>query len=228
MIVALLRTVILYLIVVLSLRFMGKRQIGELEPSELVATILLSELAAIPMQDLGIPLLQGIIPILALLCIELLFSVGTLKSFKFRTLMCGKPSIVIHEGKILESQLRKNRLTLDELLAELRILNITDLSTIQYAILENNGKISTVLYPSHRPATTESLGQTAPETGGLPYVVINDGRIMQDNPRVQALKKEWIEAELKKHGLSNVRDVFLMLVDERNAVYFIAREGKTS
>jgi uncharacterized membrane protein YcaP (DUF421 family) len=152
MAVALLRTVILYIVIIIAVRLMGKRQIGELEPSELVVTILMSELAAAPMQDLGTPLLYGVIPIVTLMCLTLFMSAGMLKSLKFRSLMCGRPSILMENGRILQKELRKNRFTADELVEELRGQNITDLSTVQYAILETNGKLSTILYPEDQPS----------------------------------------------------------------------------
>ena len=141
MFTTLVRTVILYLIIIAGIRLMGKRQVGELEPSELVLSLLIADLASVPMQDQGIPLLAGIIPILTLLSLAMIFSVATMKSITLRAILCGRPSVVIRSGKFDQEEMRRNRLTVDELLEELRIQGYTDLSLIKYAILETNGQL---------------------------------------------------------------------------------------
>ncbi len=208
------------------MRLMGKRQIGELEPSELVVTILMSELAAVPMQDQGTPLLYGIIPIATLLCMSLLMSAATVKSLRLRTLMCGKPSLLIENGRVLQNELRKNRLTNDELIEELRGKNITDLSTVQYAILETNGTLSTVLYPEHQAATKKDVGANE-ASKGLPVILINDGNFLEHNRKLLGLTSRWVEDTLKQNGMDDIKDVFLMIVDEQNNVYCLAKEVKS-
>lgn len=225
MLVALIRTMILYAVVIFAIRLMGKRQIGELEPSEFVVTLLVSELASVPMQELGTPLLYGIVPIITLLCMSLLISAGTLKSLKFRILMCGKPSLLMANGRILQKELRKNRLTVDELIEELRAKDITDLSTVQYAILETNGTLSTILYPLHQPATREDV-RAEPVTNGLPVIVVNDGALLKRNCERCGLRQEWIGETLRQYGLTDIKDVFLLLVDEGNNVYCLPKEEK--
>ena len=142
MFTALIRTVILYILIIAGVRLMGKRQVGELEPSELVLSLLIADLASVPMQDLGIPLHAGVVPILALLSLTMILSVLTMKSIRFRTLMCGRPSIVVRDGKVDLGEMRRNRLTVDELLEELRGQGYTDLAGVKYGILETNGRLS--------------------------------------------------------------------------------------
>ena len=131
MVIAFLRTIILYLFIIVGLRLMGKRQVGELEPSELVLALLIADLAAVPMQDFGIPLLTGIIPILTLLCLTMALSVLTMKSVRFRAVLCGRPSIIVENGKLHQREMQKNRFTVDELMEELRMRGITDLNSIK-------------------------------------------------------------------------------------------------
>lgn len=152
MIIAFLRTIILYLLIIAGIRLMGKRQVGELEPSELVLDLIIADLAAVPMQDFGIPLLSGIIPILTLLSVTMVLSVLTMKSVKFRAIVCGRPSIIVENGRLNQQEMRRNRFTVDELNEELRVQGITDLSTVKYAILETNGRVSVIPYANQRPS----------------------------------------------------------------------------
>ena len=174
MVIAFLRTIILYLLIIAGIRLMGKRQVGELEPSELVLALIIADLAAVPMQDFGIPLLTGIIPILTLLCITMLLSVLTMHSVKFRALVCGRPSIIVENGRLHQREMKKNRFTIDELMEELRMKGVTDLSTVKYAILETNGQVSVLPYANQLPATAEQMNVT-PDDVGLPLVIVNDG-----------------------------------------------------
>ena len=147
MVIAFLRTIILYLFIIVGIRLMGKRQVGELEPSELVLALLIADLAAVPMQDFGI------IPILTLLCLTMALSVLTMKSVRFRAVLCGRPSIIVENGKLHQREMQKNRFTVDELMEELRMKGITDLNSIKYAILETNGQISVLPYAAQQPVT---------------------------------------------------------------------------
>ena len=218
------RTLILYFILMIGLRLMGKRQIGELEPSELVLTLIISDLASVPMQDFGIPLLTGIIPILTLLCITMLLSVLTMHSVKFRALVCGRPSIIVENGKLHQREMKKNRFTIDELMEELRMKGVTDLSTVKYAILETNGQVSVLPYANQLPATAEQLNVT-PDDVGLPIVVVNDGRVLDHNLRTRGLDRTWLDKQLKAYKLHDPREVFLLTVDEQNRVYLVEKEA---
>ena len=195
MFTALIRTVILYILIIAGVRLMGKRQVGELEPSELVLSLLIADLASVPMQDLGIPLHAGVVPILALLSLTMILSVLTMKSIRFRTLMCGRPSIVVRDGKVDQGEMRRNRLTVDELLEELRGQGYTDLAGVKYGILETNGRLSVLPYAEQRPATARQLGLESRETG-LPVVIISDGRILQDNLKRRGLDLSWLDKQL--------------------------------
>ena len=155
---AVIRTIILYLLIIVGIRLMGKRQIGELEPSELVLSLIIADLAAVPMQDFGTPLIMGVIPILTLLCLSAILSVLTVKSIRFRALLCSRPSIVIQDGKIIVGEMRRNRFTIDELMEELRMAGITDLSQVKYAVLETTGRISVLPYAEARPVTNQAMG----------------------------------------------------------------------
>ncbi len=223
MAVAFTRTIILYLLIIVGIRLMGKRQVGELEPSELVLSLIIADLAAVPMQDFGIPLLAGIIPILTLLCITMILSVLTMKSLKFRAIICGKPSIIIENGQLRQREMAKNRFTVDELMEELRMNGFTDLSTIKYAILETNGKLSVLPYTNQLPVTAQQM-KVYPEDGGLPIVVINDGRVLERNLAYRGLNLDWLQKTLKKHHVDSPQEVYLLTVDEEGRVYFAAKD----
>lgn len=223
MVIAFLRTIILYIFIIAGIRLMGKRQVGELEPSELVLALLIADLAAVPMQDFGIPLLTGLIPILTLLCLTMALSVLTMKSVKFRAILCGRPSIIVENGKLRQGEMRKNRFTLDELMEELRMKGVTDLSTVKYAILETNGQLSVLPFAAQQPPTAQDLDLHLPEPG-LPVVLINDGRLIRRSLMERGFNDQWLEKQLKSHKVDRVQDVFLMTVDETNQVCLIEKE----
>ena len=224
MVIAFLRTIILYLLIIAGVRLMGKRQVGELEPSELVLALIIADLAAVPMQDFGIPLLTGIIPILTLLCITMILSVLTMKSVRFRAIICGRPSIIVENGRLVQREMRRNRFTVDELMEELRMKGVTDLSKVKYAILETNGQISVLPYANQLPATAEQMG-LAPEEPGLPVVLIDDGRVLDHNLKLRGLDRAWLDRQLKKQGVRRSEDVFLLTLDEQNRTYFVPKEA---
>ena len=223
MVIAFLRTIILYAFIIIGIRLMGKRQVGELEPSELVLALLIADLAAVPMQDFGIPLLTGLIPILTLLCLTMALSVLTMRSVRFRAVLCGRPSVIVENGKLRQSEMKKNRFTLDELMEELRMQGITDLSTVKYAILETNGQLSVLPYTAQQPVTAQQMGLT-PQEPGLPMVIINDGRLITRSLYSRGLNEEWLEKQLRQHHVKRTQDVFLLTVDEENRVYLSKKE----
>ena len=224
MFIVLIRTVILYLLIIAGLRLLGKRQLGELEPAELTLTLIIADLASVPMQDNGIPLLTGLIPIIVLLCLATILSVLSVKSIRFRTILCGQPSVVIFDGVILERELRKNRLMVDELLEELRIQGYTDLRDIKFAILETNGKLSVLPKAARKPVTAEQMG-LSPEEPGLPIVIISDGHLLSQNLAARGLSEKWLYRQLAKHGLISPRQAFLLTVDQLGNTYCAAKEG---
>ena len=224
MITALLRTVILYFLIMTGLRLMGKRQIGELEPSELVLTMMISDLATVPMQDFGIPLLAGVIPILTLLSLSMLLSQLSLLSLRFRELMCGTPSILIRNGKLQQDVMRKNRYTLDELLEQLRGQGYVSVDEVRWAVLENSGQLSILPWARQRPPTAEELGLT-PEEDELPFILINDGRIVRRNLARSGRNEAWLQKELRRTGHS-AGEIFLLTVDGSGKVLCIPKEAK--
>ena len=221
MMTAFTRTLILYFLIMLGLRLMGKRQIGELEPSELVLTMMISDLATVPMQDFGIPLLAGVIPILTLLALSLLLSQLSLISLRFRKLTCGTPTVLIRNGELQQSAMRKNRFTLDELLEQLRSQGYTSVSDVKYAVLENSGQLSVL--PWQQPPTAEQLG-LKPEAVTLPVVIINDGRVLDQNLAACGKDRKWLQKTLKQQRLSSPREVFLLTVDELGGTVCVKKE----
>jgi uncharacterized membrane protein YcaP (DUF421 family) len=223
---ALFRTVILYLILVAGLRLSGKRQIGELEPIELVLTMLLSDLASVPMQDFGIPLLHGIIPIVTLLSLSTLLSYASLRSVRFRELVCGRPAVIIRDGRIQQEAMRRNRLTLDELLEELRFQGISDLDDVKYAVWETGGQLSVLLRSDRQPVTPAQLGLSVEDDTVLPTVIINDGRVLRQSLHRAGLDESWLRRQLRTHGAATAADVYLLMVDGRCGVTCVMREGR--
>lgn len=226
MIIAFSRTIILYLLIIAGIRLMGKRQVGELEPSELVLDLIIADLAAVPMQDFGIPLLAGVIPILTLLCITMILSVLTMRSVKFRALICGVPSVIVADGKVRQAEMRRNRFTLDELMEELRMQGVVDLTTVKYAILENNGRVSVLMKAAEMPVTAGQMDRH-PADPGLPVILINDGRLIADNLAGRGLDEMWLNKQLAAHHVRRTDQVFLLTVDENNTVYFVPKEDPT-
>ena len=224
MITAFLRTVILYFLIIVGLRLTGKRQIGQLEPIELVLTMTLSDLASVPMQDFGIPLLSGVIPIVTLLALSTLLSWCSMRNIRFRSLACGEPAIVIRNGKLQQDIMQQNRLTLDEILEELRIQGISDITTVKYAVLETSGQLSVLLYAAEQPATPQQLGVSVEDDVTLPTVLINDGRLLAKNLKKVGLNDKWLFKQLEEKHITRTQDVFFMTVDENRQVVLVEKE----
>ena len=219
------RTVILYFILMVGLRLMGKRQIGELEPSELVLTLIISDLAAVPMQDFGIPLVNGLFPIITLLCLSMLLSFFSLKSIRFRGLVCGHPTVIIRDGKILQQNMARNRFTVDELYEQLRTQGYSDLNSVKYAILETSGQVSVLPYTKDSPVTPQVMNQKVQDDVTLPVLLINDGHIMSENLSASGYDQNWLDSQIKNHRLNSPRQVFLLTVDESGSVVCVPKEG---
>ena len=225
MITAFFRTAILYLLLIVGLRLTGKRQIGELEPIELVLTMLLSDLASVPMQDFGIPLVNGVIPIVTLLAMSMLLSCVSLRNVRFRTLICGKPAIIIRNGRLQQDAMRHNRLTLDELFEELRTQGVTDISDVKYAVLETGGQLSVLLRTAAQPATPEQMRLDCEDDVFLPTVIINDGRLLRGNLRQTGHDEAWLQAQLSENGVDAPSQVFLLSIDERGEILCIVKDS---
>ena len=224
MAIVFLRTIIVFLVVVLSMRIMGKRQLGELELSEFVVSVLIADLASNPLQDIGIPLLNGLIPVVTLLCCELLISALILKSVRARALLCGRPSMLVVNGVVNQSEMKKNRFTLDELTEELRNQSITDISKIKYAILETDGTLNTILFPAEQPVTAAQMKIPVADPG-YPTIVINDGRVLSENLRRMGRDMDWLRAELRRRNAARPEDVYLMTVDDAGQIYYAQKEA---
>lgn len=225
MIILVLRTLILYITVILSMRVMGKRQIGELQPSELVVAIMISDLASVPMQAIDIPILTGIVPVLTLIIAEVFMSFWSLKSRMFRKLITGEPSIVIYNGHINERELTRQRFNINDLLEELRLNNYPDISDINVAILETSGKLSVIPKTSARGVTVSDLAIQNPQREGLCYSLILNG-ILNKNELIRAQKSYlWLVGELEKLGIKRIHDVFIASLNDDGEL-FVQKRGE--
>jgi len=216
------RTAFLYLVLILSIRMMGKRQIGQMEASEFVVTMLVANLASIPMQDSGIPLFSGIVPIVTVLGAELLLSSLSIKSIRFRRLLCGKPVILIENGNILQQNLRSTRVTLDELTGHLREKDVLDIRAVQYAILETNGNLSVFPYPKEKPASARDAG-VAVKKQYIPITVVSDGKLLMENIQKANKDANWVRRVLQEQG-AELSDTWLLTVDSGDRIYFCRKE----
>ena len=224
MAIVFIRTLIVYFSLLIAMRLMGKRQLGEMELSEFVVAALIADLASHPLQDIGIPMLNGLIPIFTLFCLEVIISGVTMKSIKLRGLLYGKPSIIINHGKINQKEMKKNRFTADELTEELRTQSVMDISTIEYAILETNGQLNIVLTPENRPVTASQMNVQTEDTG-YTAIVVSDGRVLQSNLRLMGRDENWLKKQLKSAGIDKPGDVFLMMANGADQIY-VARKEK--
>ena len=223
---AFVRTILLYVILIVGVRVLGKRQIGELEPIELVLTLLISDLAAVPMQDFGIPLINGVVPIVTLLALSMLLSFLSMRSIRFRRLICGDPTTLIRDGVIQQDALRRNRFTVDELIEGLRAQGVSDLATVKFAVLETNGQLSVLLYPDEAPATPKQLGKPVRDDVFLPVVLVNDGRVIQSGLRDCGLDAAWLERTLRAYGFRSAREVLLLSVDGAGRILCVGKEKR--
>ena len=220
------RTVVLYVVLITVIRLMGKRQLGQLEPSEFAVTMLAANLASIPIEEWDIPLSGGIVPLLTVLGLEFLLSMAALRSIRLRKLLCGKPVILIENGRILQENLRATRVTLDELTGHLREKDVLDISAVQYAILETNGNLSVFPFPEEMPARARDAGVSTPQQY-LPLTIISDGRLIRDNLQKAGKEGRWLEKELKKRK-STVSGTWLMTVDGSGRILWYPKESKGS
>ena len=222
MILSYIRTIILYLILITVIRVMGKRQIGEMEASEFVVTMLVANLAAIPMQDGGIPLFSGLIPILTVLGVELVLSALALRSVFLRRLLCGNPVILVENGKAIQQNLRKTRVTLDELMRQLRSREILDLKAVQFAILETDGTLSVFQYPANKPAPASDAGIQVKKQY-LPITIISDGKLLKDNLKKAGKDEVWLQKVLNANH-AEISDTWLLTVDAGDTIRWYRRE----
>ncbi len=223
MAISVIRTVILYFLLMIAVRIMGKRQLGELQPTELVVTLLLSDLAAVPMQDNSLPLLNGVLPILVLVALEIILSCLMLKFAPISRLISGSPIPVIKDGKLDETAMRRLRITIDDLIEALRQQNIFDLRQVQYAIAETNGKISVFCYPKYQSATFEDVSTKNPPDNGMPVILISDGKRSNWGLALCNLDDCWLSHQLKRHGVRQ-EDVFLLTATKNGDVFLLTKK----
>ena len=224
MLITFFRAIILYIFVLLVMRLMGKREIGQLQPFELAIAILIADLVSIPMTDTGIPITNGIIPILGLLVMHLLLSIINLKSVKIREIVCGKPRILVYRGKIDEDALRKERFTINELQERLRGSNVINLGDVEYAILETSGQVTVIQKPEKRNAIPEDFN-IKPEYEGIPYDLVVDGKIMKKN--LEQINKDynWLCMQIEKFGYKP-EETLVATIDGKGQIFCQKKQSK--
>ena len=222
MLTSYLRTILLYLVLLAAIRFLGKRQIGQMEASEFVVAMLVADLAAIPMQDVSIPLYTGLVPMLTVLGAELVLAGICLRSIRFRRLLCGKPVILIENGRVLQNNLRRTRVTIDELMGHLREKDVLDVRTVQYAILETNGNLSVFPYPAEVAPSAKDL-QIHPKERYLPITIVSDGILLDENLALSGRDGDWLRKTLGDYR-ATVAGTWLLTVDKTGHVLWLGKE----
>ena len=224
MIITFFRSIVLYIIVLIVMRLMGKREIGQLQPFELAISIMIADLASIPMADIGIPIFNGIIPILGLLAMHLIISLLNLKSMQAREIICGKPSILIYRGKINEKVLKKERFTINELEERLRANNVFNLGDVEYAILETSGQVTVIQKPEKRNTTPQDF-KIVPEYEGIPYDLVVDGKIMHENLKEIGKDYNWLKKQVEKFKMKP-EEALVVTMDGKGQIFCQGKENK--
>ena len=224
MILIFIRTIILYILVLVVMRFMGKREIGQLQPFELAISIMIADLATLPMSEPGIPITNGIIPILGLLVMHLVISLLNLKSLKLREIICGKPSILISHGIINEKNMKKERFTINELEERLRGDNVFNISDVEYAILETSGQITVIQKPNKRNTIPEDFNIN-PEYEGIAYDLVVDGKVMRQNLDKINREYSWLVDMLRENNMTP-QETLLATIDGKGNFFCQKKEGK--
>lgn len=219
MILVFIRTLILFTLVVIAIRLMGKRQVGKLQPYELVIIVLIADLAAVPMENIGIPLISGIIPILTLLFAEVTISYISLKNERLRGIVSGRPSVLVENGKIVESELSKLRYNVNDLLEQLRTKNFPNIADIEFAILETSGEVSVIPKSQKRPLNPADL-KIPTRYEGIPMTLIIDGYVFENNLAKINLSVEWLKRELQKFGIHDFKQVLLASLDTEGNLFY--------
>ncbi len=224
MIVILTRTIILYGVVLFMIRLMGKAELAEMEPFQLVIILMVAELAVLPMENTDISLMNGITALAALLFIQVLISYISLKSEKGRILFCGKPSILINKGNIVESEMKKLRININDLLEELRSNSITSLDDVEYAILETNGDLNVIPKAEARPLTKKDMLISSPiQHMSLPLIV--DGMVYQDSLKALNLTEDWLKKNMESANINDYKEILFCYIDENDDLHFHRKQG---
>ena len=224
MFVVMFRTLILFALVIVAMRIMGKRQIGQLQPYELVVLIIVSALAAIPMEDIAIPLFNSIIPIILLVVFQVVTSYVAQRSEKVRSLVCGRPSIIIQNGKIIETKLREMHLNINDLLEQLRICGYHNINDVEFAIFETNGDLSVIPKSQYRPLQPRDL-EIETQYEGVPHPLVVDGNINFENLGKTGLDLLWLQNEMKKQGINDLKEILFASLDTEGQLYVQRKEG---
>lgn len=224
MLTILLRTVIIYIVLIGTMRLMGKRQLGELEVSELVTTLLISEIASLPIGDPSLPVVYAVIPLVTILSLEVSLSVLLLKCPKLKDLASARPSVLIRHGRVDQKEMRRIRISIDELVSEVRQSGLPSLEDVDYAILEQNGKISIIPKKTSQPPDAKSLGISLTESGVM-HVLIGDGKVDEYNMKLLGLDTDWLYTRLSEKLLT-VEEVFFLGMDDGGTLYWIEKEEK--
>ena len=222
MLITFFRAIVLYLIVLVVMRLMGKREIGQLQPFELAISIMIADLASIPMTEIGIPIFNGIVPILGLLVMHLIISLINLKSLKAREIICGKPSILIYRGKINEKELKKERFTINELEERLRGNNVVNLGDVEYAILETSGQVTVIQKPEKRNTIPEDFN-IVPEYEGIPYDLVVDGKVMNKNLKAIGKNYNWLKKQVEKFDIKP-EEALVVTIDGKGQMFCQKKE----
>ena len=222
MLITFFRAIILYIIVLIVMRLMGKREIGQLQPFELAISIMIADLASIPMTETGVPISNGIIPILGLLVMHLIISIINMKSIKGREIICGKPRILVYRGKIDEKALKKERFTINELEERLRANNVINLGDVEYAILETSGQVTVIQKPEKRTTIPEDFS-IIPEYEGIPYDLVIDGKIMDKNLKAVGKNYAWLKKEVNKFNM-NPEEALVVTLNGKGEIFCQKKE----
>lgn len=218
------RSLIIYIVVLLVVRIMGKRQIAQMQPFELVTAIMIAELASIPMEDVGIPIVKGLVPIFALVISQVTLSYITLKSERARAFICGSPSIIIKNGIVQQSELKKQRININDLLEQLRAKDIANVEDVEFAILETNGELSVFHKSDHKPITLSDMKMPGkPED--IPITLIMDGHVLHKNLRYTGQDIKWLYEQINAKGFE-FKDIFFAYINTHGEFKMIAKERK--
>lgn len=222
MLITFFRSIVLYILVLIVMRLMGKREIGQLQPFELAIAIMIADLASIPMTEIGIPIYYGIVPILGLLMMHMFISFFNMKSIKAREILCGRPSILIYRGKINESELKKQRFTINELEERLRGNDVFNIGDVEYAILETSGQVTVIQKPGKRNVTPEDLN-ISPDYEGIPYDLVVDGKVMTENLKQLGKNYKWLEKQTAKFNIKP-EEALVVTLDAKGQIYCQKKE----
>lgn len=221
--ISIIRTVILYIVLMVSVRLMGKRQVGDMQPGELVVTILISEIATMPIQDIDEPIITSCMVIITLIAVEIFISFISMKNLKFRKLVNGGSAIVIKDGVIDQKLLKQLRLTVPDLMEVLRLQDVFDITEVSYAILETNGNLSVLLKPQNRQVTVKDAG-LKPEADVIPMLIVSDGIIIKEGLKLINKDEKFIQKILKIRKL-DLKDIFLLTADRDGNYNLVKKDG---